>query len=82
MDSTHPCAESPAFEDANQLTFQFWRRVVASAKSVLERMIAAMNRGDAAGLRKKDIDVFAKPAAQEKARAEEEPCTFAQKSKF
>ena len=39
---------------------------MASAKSVLERMIAAMNRGDTAGLRKKDIDVFAKPRPKKK----------------
>jgi hypothetical protein len=38
---------------------------MASAKSVLERMIAAMNRRDAAGLRK-DIDVFAKPRPKKK----------------
>jgi hypothetical protein len=38
---------------------------MASAKSVLERMIAAMNRGDTAGLRK-DIDVFAKPRPKKK----------------
>jgi hypothetical protein len=31
---------------------------MASAKSILERMIAAMNRGETA--RKRDIDVFAK----------------------
>jgi len=39
---------------------------MASAKSVLERMIAAMNRGYTAGLRKKDIDVFAKPRPKKK----------------
>jgi hypothetical protein len=45
---------------------------MASAKSVLEKMIAAMNRGgDAAKraiLRAKDIDMFAKPTSK-KARA-------------
>jgi hypothetical protein len=39
---------------------------MTSAKSVLERMIAAMNRGDTAGLRKKEIEVFAKPRPKKK----------------
>jgi hypothetical protein len=37
---------------------------MASAKSILERMIAAMNRGETAGQR--DIDVFAKPHPKKK----------------
>jgi hypothetical protein len=45
---------------------------MASTKSVLERMIAAMNRGgDAAKkavLRAKDIDMFAKPRPKKKKR--------------
>jgi len=45
---------------------------MASAKSVLEKMIAAMNRGGDASkraiLRAKDIDMFAKPTPK-KARA-------------
>jgi hypothetical protein len=40
---------------------------MASAKSILERMIAAMNRGgDAAVLKAKDIEVFAKPRPKKK----------------
>lgn len=40
---------------------------MAGAKSVLERMIAAMNRGgDAAVLKAKDIEVFAKPRPKKK----------------
>jgi hypothetical protein len=45
---------------------------MASAKSVLERMIAAMNRGgDAAKnavLKAKDVDMFAKPKPKKKKR--------------
>jgi hypothetical protein len=42
---------------------------MASAKSVLERMIAAMNRGgDAAILKAKDIETFAKPRPKKKPR--------------
>jgi hypothetical protein len=45
---------------------------MASAKSVLEKMIAAMNRGgDAAKkavLKAKDIDMFAKPTPKKKKR--------------
>jgi hypothetical protein len=43
---------------------------MASAKSVLERMIAAMNRGSDAAkravLKAKDIDMFAKPKPKKK----------------
>ena len=43
---------------------------MASAKSVLERMIAAMNRGSDAAkravLKAKDIDIFAKPKPKKK----------------
>ena len=40
---------------------------MASAKSILERMIAAMNRGgDAAVFKAKDIEVFAKPRPKKK----------------
>jgi hypothetical protein len=40
---------------------------MASAKSIPERMIAAMNRGgDAAVLKAKDIEVFAKPRPKKK----------------
>jgi hypothetical protein len=43
---------------------------MASAKSVLEKMIAAMNRGgDAAILKAKDIETFAKPRPKKKPRA-------------
>jgi hypothetical protein len=45
---------------------------MASAKSILEKMIAAMNRGgDAAKnavLKAKDIDMFAKPTPKRKKR--------------
>lgn len=48
---------------------------MASAKSVLERMIAAMNRGDAskrALLDRRDIEAFVKAGAQENPRTKEE----------
>jgi hypothetical protein len=42
-----------------------------SAKSILERMIAAMNRGETA--RKRDIDVFAKPHPKKKRVVKKSP---------
>jgi hypothetical protein len=42
---------------------------MASAKSILEKMIAAMNRGgDAAILKAKDVEMFAKPRPKKKPR--------------
>jgi hypothetical protein len=47
---------------------------MASAKSILERMIAAMNRGgDAAILKAKDIEVFAKPRPKKKGVLKKSP---------
>ena len=66
-DSEPPCAISLVGSLRNQLGFGIiWNQTyIASAKSVLVRMIAAMNRGgDAAKnfiLKAKDIDMFAKP---------------------
>jgi hypothetical protein len=39
---------------------------VASAKAILERMIAAMNRGRDSALKARDIDVFVKPRPKKK----------------
>ena len=44
---------------------------MASAKSILERMIAAMNRGETAGQR--DIDVLAKPHPKKKRVVKKSP---------
>ena len=44
---------------------------MASAKSILERMIAAMNRGETA--RQRDIDVFAKPHPKKKRVVKKSP---------
>jgi hypothetical protein len=47
---------------------------MASAKSILERMIAAMNRGgDAAVLKAKDIEAFAKPRPKKKRALKKSP---------
>ena len=50
---------------------------MASAKSVLERMIAAMNRGSDAAkravLRAKDIEMFAKPKPKKEKHAKKSP---------
>jgi hypothetical protein len=39
---------------------------MASAKAILERMIAAMNRGRDSALKARDIEVFAKPRPKKK----------------
>jgi hypothetical protein len=44
---------------------------MASAKSILERMIAAMNRGETA--RQRDVDVFAKPHPKKKRVVKKSP---------
>jgi hypothetical protein len=52
---------------------------MASAKSILERMIAAMNRGETA--RKRDIDVC-ETAPKEETRRKEEPSSSARNSQL
>ena len=53
---------------------------MASAKSILERMIAAMNRGET--VLQRDIDVFAKPHPKEETRRKEEPSSSARNSQL
>jgi hypothetical protein len=55
--------------------------VVASAKFILERMIAAMNRSRDSILNARDIEVFAKPRPKKKRVLKKSPSP-AEKSKF
>jgi hypothetical protein len=59
---------------------------MASAKSILEKMITAMNRGGDASkraiLRAKDIDMFAKPTPKKTRATEEKPHSSASIRKF
>jgi hypothetical protein len=56
---------------------------MARAKSILEKMIAAMNRGGDASkralLKAKDIEMFAKPKTQKDRRTEKKPSSSASK---
>jgi hypothetical protein len=54
---------------------------MASAKFIFERMVAVMNRGGDSILKARDIEVSAKRRPR-KTRAEEQPFSSAQKSKF